>query len=468
MKRIFSFLQIATLTGWALWLLPACTPNPDSAPTTPPNVIFLLTDDQRWDAMGAMGNPYIQTPNMDALAQDGVMFTNAYVTTAICCTSRASILSGQYARRHGIHNFSTPFSDTAWQHTYPMLFKAAGYKTGFIGKYGVGTANSVPDQDFDYWAAMAGQPTYEQTDASGKPIHYTRVVGEHIDTFLRSCQNQEPFCLSVSFKAPHVQDGDPRQFIFDPAYASLLEEVSLPPPTHGDSSAWARFPDFFTADNEARRRWQLRFANDSLYQASVKGYYRLIYGVDVVIGEMRQTLKDLALDDNTLIVLMGDNGFYLGEHGMAGKWYGHEPSIRVPLVIYHPKWEQARRGQVLDQIALNIDVAPTLLDLAGLPIPEQMQGKSLVPLMQTPAAPPLRSAFFYEHLFDHPRIPQSEGVVSLDKKYLIYLNTEPTYEELYDLDSDPDEVNNLAQEAAHKPLLDSMRQAFQQLKAAAF
>lgn len=418
-----------------------------------PNIIFLLTDDQRRDAMGCMGNPIIQTPNMDRMAQHGVLFSNAFVTTAICGASRASILTGQYERRHGNIGFGD-LSDEANAKTYPLLLKRAGYRIGFVGKYGVG---NPPVDLYDYWQAMSEQPDYEHTDENGNYKHYTRICGENAREFLQGCTGDQPFCLSVSFKAPHVQDGDPRQFIYDPAYKDLYNDVEIPlPKTADDRYFYGAFPEFFTKNNEARRRWQIRFSTPEKYQESVKGYYRLIYGVDVVIGEIREELERLGLADNTIIVLMGDNGFYLGEHGMAGKWYGHEESIRVPLVIYDPRLPAKLKGQKRTEFALNVDIAPTLLDMAGAAIPETMQGKSLKPLVSG-KSPAWRDEFFYEHRFQFSAIPKSEGVVTKRYKYLRYIESEPMFEELYDLKTDPHEEHNLARDPNCQDLLEDMR-----------
>ena len=422
-----------------------------------PNIIFLLTDDQRWDALGAMGNPWIKTPVLDSLALKGTLFKNAYVTTAICCTSRASLLSGQYARRHGIHDFRTPFSDSALHLTYPLILKKAGYRTAFIGKYGIGNEKSLPKEYFDYWNAMAGQPRYEQTDEEGNYLHYTQKLGKDIEEFLQTCSKEQAFSLSVSFKAPHVQDGDPRQFIYDTAYSAMYADIEFPLPATADTMYWEQYPDFFTQNNEARVRWALRFANPAMYQESMRGYYRLISGVDHVVGKMMAKLSQLGLDENTVILFMGDNGFYLGEHGMAGKWYGHEPSIRVPLFVYDPR-NIPQQASTIEEIALNIDVAPTILDFAGLSIPASMQGRSLKPFTEGKVEENWRKEFFYEHLFEHPRIPKSEGVVSLETKYLIYPEQEEKYEELYNLITDPDEIKNLSGDSTYHKMLDEQRE----------
>lgn len=428
----------------------------------PPNIIFLLTDDQRWDAMGAMGNPIIQTPNMDDMAENGVLFKNAFVTTAICAVSRASILSGQYARRHGIHNFKTNFSDSAYAHTYPMLLRQAGYRTGFIGKYGVGEADELPKNKFDYWQGFGGQGYYEHEDENGNYKHLTQIMGEQAVDFLKGSSNDKPFCLSISFKAPHVQDEDSRQYIYGPAYKDVYKNATIPVPETADSRYFNSLPRFLQ-QSEARRRWKIRFSTSEKYQESVKGYYRLITGVDVVIGQIRDELKKLNFDDNTIIVLMGDNGYYLGEHGLAGKWFGHEESIRIPLLIYDPRFPSTKRGQEFEEMALNIDIAPTLLSMAGVAIPEKMQGYDLTDLINGEDVM-WRNDFFYEHLFHFKTLPKSEGVVSKRYKYLKYIEQKPGYEVLYDLKNDAFETNNLARNIEYLEILEIFRNRYDVLR----
>ncbi len=234
----------------------------------------------------------------------------------------------------------------------------------------------------------------------------------------------------------------------------------------GEDAVFEAFPPFFKEDNEARRRWQIRFSTPEKYQESVKGYYRLLHGVDVVIGRIREKLAARNLADNTIIMLMGDNGFFLGEKGLAGKWYAYEESIRVPLILFDPRLEPAQKGKVVEQIALNIDVAPTILQMAGLEVPATMQGQSLIPTY-TDAVTDWRKDFLFEHEFEHPRIPKSEGVISLDEKYFRYLPPAPPHDEYYDLEKDPNEQSNLVEDpkyveavAAQKARLATLIQEF--------
>ena len=432
-----------------------------------PNIIFILTDDHRWDALGAMGNKIIQTPHLDRLAGDGIMFRNAYVTTAICSVSRASLLSGQYQSRHQIDDFTTSFSPQALKKTYPMLLKEAGYKIGFVGKYGVGNPNDQPNEQYDFWACSnKSQPDYEMTDEEGNFIHHTDKVAKDINQFLTQFagKDKSPFCLSVSFKAPHEQDGDPPRFIVQERFKQLYTKETMPVPQTADPKYWNSFPDFFrTDDNIARKRWKPLFSTPELHQETVKNYYRLITGVDEVVGKIRNQLKQQGIDDNTIIIFTGDNGFYLGEHGLEGKWYGHEESIRVPLLIYDPRNSKTLKGKTPEQIALNVDIAPTILTMASVRVPEGMQGKDLIQLVNGKNKSTDRKDFFYKHTFmGSPGIPKVEGVVSREVKYMNFI--EHGYEELYDLTRDPLEKENLANVPAYTQKLESMRKRYGELK----
>ncbi len=435
----------------------------DAKRTDRPNIIFLVTDDQRWDTLGCAGNRIIQTPQMDALAKGGIRFENAFVTTSICMASRASMFTGQYERRHGCTFGKPPLSDQAWAMSYPALLRKAGYRTGFIGKFGVRVRDAK--SRFDVWHGFPGQGKYEHKDKAGRPKHLTSIMADQAVAFLRGCKSNQPFCLSVSFKAPHCQDGDPRQFIYDPAYAPLYKDATIPVPKTAAPRYFEALPEFLR-ETEGRKRWELRFSTPEQYQETVKSYYRLITGVDTAIGRIRRALADGELAENTVIVLIGDNGFYLGERGLAGKWYAHEVSIRVPLIVHDPRAPASRRGKTLKPMALNIDMAPTLLSLAGVPAPACMQGKSLVPLMDGTAGP-WRKDFFYEHLFERDNIPKSEGVRTTRWKYIRYFEQEPVYEELYDLERDPHEENNLVAASSHRDVLASLRKRCDELREAA-
>lgn len=427
-----------------------------------PNLVFLLGDDHRWDALGCMGNRIIQTPQIDGLATAGTRFHNMFVTTAICVTSRASIFTGLHCHSHHILSFKDVFPPALFARSYPALLKQAGYRNGFVGKWGI-DGGKMPDQAFDYFRGFQGQGDYFP-EPGHKGRHLTDTMGDQIVEFIDSCTPGQPFHLSVSFKAPHVQDQDPLQFLPDPRYHALYRDVDIPLPETAAPQYISQLPLSVQA-SEARRRWAVRFATPELYQRSVKNYYRLITGIDDQVGRLREALERRGVSENTVIVYAGDNGFYLGEHGLAGKWFMHEESIRVPLVIYDPRAPKAQRGQELHPMALNIDIAPTLLEYAGVRVPSSMQGRALQPLLAGQRKP-WRSDWFFAHLFEHEWIPKTEGVRTREWKYTEYLGENPAFEELFHLKTDRDETHNLAKDPRHSSRLMALRNRRQEWLAA--
>lgn len=448
------FLRQTALAAGGLALSSGISAPPSRAGSgKPPNILFLLTDDHRWDALGSAGNPILQTPHLDRLAAEGVSFNRNFVTTAICCTSRASIFSGMYASRNGIHDFRTPFDSETWSQCYPSLLREAGYRMGFVGKWGVG--GPMPESDFDYWTGFDGQGNYME-EVDGEVRHLTAKQGDQSMEFLNGCTADRPFCLSVSFKAPHCQDGAERQFPPEPDLESLYSDAVIPPPKTATEEHFNRLPAFLR-ESEARRRWGLRFASEEMRQDTVKDYYRLITGVDRQVGRMLDLLSEKGWLDNTVIVFTGDNGFYLGEHGLAGKWFMHEESIRTPLLIFDPTLPESMRGRRVDPMSLNIDLSPTLLDYAGIAVPDRVQGESLRSIVRGESPSDWRTEWYYEHLFEHDAIPRTQGVRTERWKYCRFIDANPVYEELYDLESDPLEETNLAAAPAASEHLEEMR-----------
>jgi arylsulfatase A-like enzyme len=455
-------MKFSTITlTCSLVLLSLAAPLPSPA-ADQPNIILLLTDDQRADVLGCYGNAIIETPNIDSLAGRGVRFTNAFVTTSICMTSRASIMLGQYAARHGVNDFSTSLTEEQLQNSYFGRLKAAGYRIGFVGKWGVGRP---PNEFFDFGRGYPGQGWYYDPDDPDRP-HMTEHLGNQAIEFLASDDGRRPFCLSVSFKAPHVQDQDRENpFRYDVRLESLYAGVTIPDVPLMDPRHFEALPGFLQT-SENRVRWENRFATPELYQRSVKAYFRLIAGVDRQVGRIVKQLGEIAAADNTIIIFSSDHGFFLGERGLAGKWYAHEVSIRVPLIVCDPRQPQDRPGTTRDEMVLNIDLAPTILELAGAETPAAVQGRSLAPLIRGEEAMDWRDEFFYEHHFRHARIPRSEGVRTRNWKYIRYLDSEPLYEELYDLASDPSEEHNLALVAARQEDLAALRDRWRNLREA--
>ena len=424
-----------------------------------PNILFLLVDDLRHDTFGFAGHEICQTPHLDALARDSHVFKNAFVTTAICMVSRASIFTGQYEARHKIHDFRTEFTADAWGQAYPQLLKQAGYHTGFVGKYGVGHKMAEARRTFDYWKGFAGQGRFFDPKRKGNQ-HLTALQGDQSLEFLRTAPKDTPWCLSVSFKAVHCQDGAKRQFPPDKRDETMYADVTIPPAPLSDPGFFASLHEPLQT-SESRRRWEIRFS-PKLFQETVKDYYRLLFGVDREVGRMREELKKQGMAGNTVIIFTSDHGFYLGERGLAGKWFAHEESIRIPLIIHDPRHEK-KHTRPLTELALNIDLAPTILSYAGLPTPGVMQGRSLTPLLEKTKTE-WRKDFFYEHHFIPNRLPESEAVRSERWKYIHWLAPKPGVEELYDLSKDPLERSNLASDPSHRETLATMRKRWKELK----
>jgi arylsulfatase A-like enzyme len=406
------------------------------------NIILVLTSDQRWDTLGCAGNSIIQTPNIDKLAQSGTRFSNAFVTTSMGASSRAGILTGQWSSQHGIIDNQTPLSQEAMEQTYPVLLRKAGFRTGFVGKYGIGTESDLPVNQYDFWRGFADNGRYENKDSGDKYKHLTKIIQDEAVEFLQSCTKDQPFCLSISFKAPQAQENEPRQYIYDPIYKDLYQDVSLPLPETTQREYFENLPEFLQ-ESENRRQWYRRFLTPDMTQESIKNYYRLITGVDDAVGKIREQLLQLNLEDNTVIIFTSDSGCFLGEYGLAEKWFPYEVSIRVPLIILDPKAAETMQGSTIEQMALNVDIASTILQLAGLTPPTQMQGKSLLALIQGNQTS-WRTDFFYENMYEHRLIPRTVALRNERYKYIRYIDYE--YEELYDLTKDPGEAVNIATE----------------------
>lgn len=460
------------ISGFSVWFLAGCrmpgvSRSPSFAGPGPPNIVFILTDDQRFDSLGCAGNPVVQTPHLDRLAARGVRFRNHFVTTSICSVSRASIFTGQYFRRHGIGDFVTPLSAAQWAETYPARLRLAGYRTGFIGKFGVGSPASMRSltNDFDFWRGLPGQAGewfVDPGDSSRK--HATARFGDQALEFLEGCRASQPFCLSLSFNAPHARDGKPREFQPDPRDEALYANDPLPPVPSAVPAAFERLPEFVQT-SEARRRWERRFATEEMRQNTVRDYYRLITGIDREVGRLVRRLEELGLDRNTVILFTSDNGFFLGEHGLADKWFMHEESIRVPLIIFDPRQPARRQGRTVDAMTLNVDLAPTVLELAGLAVPETMQGRSLAPWWRGRRPADWRTEFFYEHHFGPNIIPPSEGLRTGRYAYWRWLPPNRESEELYDLKRDPWQMRNLAAGASRQDTLQRLRIALERHRA---
>ncbi|MGB2763821.1 MAG: sulfatase [Candidatus Aminicenantaceae bacterium] len=444
------FIQTVGL-GLTSIAVPGCRRSSEQI-SKPPNIIFLLTDDQRWDAIRCAGNSIIQTPNMDWLAESSVRFGQAFVTTPICAASRASIFCGLYERTHDYTFTKPPLARLYTDISYPLLLRQAGYRTGFIGKFGIRVEEGVTEEMFDSF-----QPTTYPyfKDVDGEKRHLTDIHGDLAVDFLQTASKDQPFCLSLSFWAPHADDGEEEQYFWPEAWDGFYDGVHIPVPETADPAFFDTHPEFLKKSLN-RTRWLWRFDTPDKYQKMVKGYYRMISGVDAVIGRIIAELRNLEQHENTIIILSSDNGYFLGERGFAGKWLMHDVSIRVPLIIYDPRFPLSRKGSIREELALNIDTPATILDMAGLETPSTMEGTSLIPVLGRKVKE-WRQEIFCEHLWDNAEIPQSECIRTLRWKYIRYPQ-HPDFEELYDLQSDPKEIHNLVSEAVYSSVLKELRE----------
>ena len=448
-----------------LCLLLSCSPQ-DKDPVKP-NILFIITDDQRFDMMGNV-NPDLYTPAMDWLAENGVRFENAFVTTAICAASRASLLAGVVERTHRFTFITPPLAEAFTENSYPSIMKDAGYRTGHIGKFGMQVMEGATDSMFTVYEPLNRNPYFKEQE-DGSLRHLTDITADRSIAFIEATPDGQPFGLTMSFNAPHAEDSDERQYIWPKAMDTLYQDLMIEPPPLSEPAFHEALPLFLRDPeiNMNRYRWFWRFDTpvdrpDKPVEMT-KGYYRMISGVDAAIQRVIDYLKSSGKFENTVIVLIGDNGYFVGERGYAGKWLPHEPSIRVPLLIFDPR-NPEYAGTRPEAMALNIDVAPTLLDIADLPVPNEMQGRSLLPLIESRTPPDWRTDFFVEHLMDHKQIVKHEGVRGQRFKYARYFELDPVYEELYDLQSDPLERTNLVEDPAFAEELDRLRQRTNELR----
>lgn len=402
-----------------------------------PSFVLMVADDLRWDCLSCAGHPQLKTPNIDTIATNGTRFKNAFVTTSICCISRASIMSGRLARNHKVADFNTPFPKDVLATTFPVLLKKAGYRVGILGKWGIG--GPPPKDQFDFWDAWGGQGDYFHM-VNGEKVHNSEYLARQAVKFIADTPKDTPFCLIVLYKSPH-EPYEP-----DPRDAMLFKDIQITPPKTADAKYFEALPDFLKTSLN-RVRAVRDFPTPEKYQEFVKQYWRCIASMDRSVGIVTRTLAEKKRTDNTLVIFTSDNGFFLGERGWNHKWLMYEESIRIPLIVSYPRLPKTQRGVTRDELALNIDIAPTILDYAGVAIPKEMDGTSLRQLVEG-KTPEWRKHFFYEHHYFHTynannTIPRTEGVRTERWKYITYTD-HPEFAEFFDLKNDPLEEHNLA------------------------
>ncbi len=434
------------------------------APKKKPNFLFVLTDDQRFDAMGFMGHPFLKTPNIDRIRNEGGWFKNAFCTTSLCSPSRASFLTGTYSSRHGIMandmGFDFDFEKTPSYHQ--VLREKGGYQSAYIGKWHMGGHSDNPRPGFDYWLSFKDQGVYidptlnengRQFQAKG---YITDILNEAAAKWLDE-NGSSPFCMYLSHKAVHGPfiAADRHKGVYKGK--QLAEPVSYNDPMTS-KPLWQRalvkewVKDSYRSrdyrkENPARHIPVSYPKRDYKFEEFQREYYEAILAVDDGLGAIMDKLEAMGRLDNTVIVFAGDNGYFMGEHRMGDKRCAYEESIRIPMVIRYPKL--VKPGTTIEQMVLNVDLAPTFYELAGVETPSWVQGESMVRLFKN--SKDWRKSFLYTYWVDlnYPQYPRTVAVRTEDFKLVTYPDTDDI-SELYNLKKDPYEMDNLIAEPAYR------------------
>ncbi len=461
-----------------------------------PNILYIMTDDHAAHAISAYGSRVNQTPHMDRLAQEGIRFDRCYAVNSICTPSRACILTGKYSHQNGVPVFN------AFDGTQPHVAKylqAAGYHTGIIGKWHLGSDPT----GFDHWEILPGQGVYfnpvlyDSDGARSYPGYVTDVITDLAIEFLSKRPAEKPFYLMVHHKAPH------REWVPDEKYRLQFagRQIPEPPTLHDDyatrtdalreqqqsvfldltrrdlklkpprgvalkdQAAWLNVkPTEVELTNAAGQ--VVKLTGDALnrwkYQRYLQDYLACVQSVDDNIGRLLDWLDRHNLRENTLVVYTSDQGFFLGDHGLYDKRFFYEESARMPFLVRWPAG--IKPGSVSNGLAINCDFAPTFMELAGLPIPADMQGRSLLPLFRGGRPADWRSSFYYRYYHDpgHHNTRAHYGVRT-DTHKLIYFWKKDQWE-CFDLVNDPQELRNIYQDPAAQPVVAKLKEELYRLK----
>ena len=450
----------------ALLLTLAALASLNAAAPRSPNFLFIYTDDQRWDAMSVVQReqgdkarfPWFQTPNMDRIAAEGVRFRNAFVVNSLCAPSRANFMTGRYSHHNGVVNNHTPFPEDSVTHSTAL--RAAGYTTAYIGKWHMGS-QSGKRPSFDYSASFVGQGRYVDCPIEVNGVSTPSqgwvddVTTDYAIAFMKENRGK-PFSVTLGFKACHGPFDPPERAKnrFADAKARVVPNITV--------RAIYRAED---APPATKAKAQIAQGNS---ETEVNlGYFRCISAADDNVGRLLAALDELGLSDDTVVIFSSDNGYYHGEHGLGDKRSAYDESLRIPLLVRYPR--MIAKNTTRDDLVLNIDLAPTLVDLGGGQIPDTMQGRSWRPLF-TEKNPAWRQSFFAEYFYESnfPTTPTVLAVRTMDAKLIKYPGHDE-WTELFDLTRDPYEMKNLAREPAAKDLLARMSAEFDaQAKATQF
>lgn len=409
---------------------------------TRPNLVFILIDDLRWNGVGYAGHPFVKTPNIDRIAREGVVFRNAFVTTPLCSPSRGSYLTGQYVRTHGVKNNN---DNAALSHklvTYPKLLHDAGYETAYVGKWHMGTDDS-PRPGFDRWVSFRGQGVYVDPplNVDGQAVkregYMTDLLSGYAVDFLQK-KRDKPFSLYLAHKAVHGP------FTPAPRHASLFANDAVVRTANTKDTLEGKpmlrrpvQPPMPAAATKKGGAQAPGGPNDEL----IRNQMRCLTSIDEGVGRILAALEETRALDNTLVVFTSDNGYFWGEHGLGDKRAAYEESIRIPMTARFPK--RIRPGSVSEEMVLNVDIAPTMLEAAMVPVPKQMQGRSLLGPMSGKAGN-WRKSFLSEYYMEPQfgRVATWEAVRTARWKYIHYPELQ-NMDEFYDLEADPGEMKNL-------------------------
>jgi N-acetylglucosamine-6-sulfatase len=432
---------------------------------TRPNIVFIITDDQRWDYLGLAGHPVLKTPNIDRIGEEGVWMKNCFTITPLCSPSRASFLTGLYPHRHAVVNNDRLGLDVISHRllTWPRQLREAGYATAFVGKWHMGLDDSRRP-GFDFWVSFKGQGAYIDGVANEDGVrrqltgYMTDYLNDRAVEFIRLHRNQ-PFALVISHKAVHYP------YLPAQRHDSLYEDYSFQLPRVSQDELASKpmltrkIPGFrwYELEGIAPEPGESRRGRGSEPTSIVRDQLRSLASVDEGVGRVMAVLAELGQLDSTVIIYTSDNGYLMGEHDRFNdKRWAYDPSIRIPLLIRFPPL--IAPGSTRQQLVLNIDIAPTLMELAGVTPLEPMHGESIVSLFHDAQAQ-WRDAILTEYFLEKvaPRVPSWQCVRSERWKYIRYTGEPDSFDELYDIQSDPGELVNLARDASAKGNLHEMK-----------
>ena len=449
-----------------------------------PNILFIMSDDHASHALSCYGSEINETPNLDRIADGGMRFDNCFCTNAICTPSRASILTGTYNHVNGVTTLATPMDNRL--QTFPKLLQSQGYQTAIYGKWHLGGGPEHCPTGFDDWAVLPGQGLYHNPDfifkddsvAGGRRETVQGYVTDLITDFsldwLKNRDEARPFCLMVHHKAPH------REWEPDEKHAHLYLNEIIPEP----ATLFDDYSNRASAAEAAEMRLGVHMETKDLkveinhalpetelrrwaYQRYIKDYLRVVASIDDNVGRVLDYLDEQGLAENTLVVYTSDQGFFLGDHGWYDKRFMYEESLRMPFILRYPKEVEA--GTVNEDMILNVDFAPLFLDVAGVPIPEDMQGRSIRPLLSGNTPDDWRDTMYYRYWMHkaHHNVYAHYGVRTHRFKLIYYYadalgqagaideSYEPEWE-LFDLENDPHELNNVHADPAYADVVTKM------------